>query len=31
MNGVSLDFEPAPANEYDLEVGFELLPEHADL
>ena len=31
MNGVILDFELAPANEYDLEVGFELLSEHTDL
>ena len=31
MNGVILDFELAPANEYDLTVGFELLSEHADL
>jgi hypothetical protein len=29
-NGVILDFEPAPANECDLEVGFELLSEHTD-
>jgi len=31
MNGVILDFELAPANQYDLEVGFELLSEHTDL
>ncbi len=31
MNGVILDFELAPANECDLEVGFELLTEHTDL
>jgi hypothetical protein len=31
MNGVILDFELAPANEFDLEVGFELLAEHTDL
>jgi hypothetical protein len=31
MNGVILDFELAPANEYDLEVGFELLAEHTNL
>ena len=31
MNGVILDFELAPANEYDLEVGFELLSEHTGL
>lgn len=31
MNGVILDFELAPANEYDLEVGLELLSEHSDL
>ncbi|MEW6402822.1 MAG: transposase [Chloroflexota bacterium] len=31
MNGVILDFELAPANESDLEVGFELLAEHTDL
>ena len=31
MNGVILDFELAPANEFDLEVGFELLSEHTDL
>ena len=31
MNGVILDFELAPANAYDLEVGFELLAEHTDL
>jgi hypothetical protein len=31
MNGVILDFELAPANEGDLEVGFELLAEHTDL
>jgi DDE family transposase len=30
MNGVILDFELAPANEYDLELGFELLSEHTD-
>ena len=31
MNGVILDFELAPANQVDLEVGFELLSEHTDL
>ena len=31
MNGIILDFELASANEYDLEVGFELLSEHTDL
>ena len=31
MNGVILDFELAPANATDLEVGFELLSEHTDL
>lgn len=31
MNGVILDFELAPANQYGLEVGFELLSEHTDL
>jgi hypothetical protein len=31
MNGVILDFELAPANASDLEVGFELLSEHTDL
>lgn len=31
MNGTILDFELAPANEADLEVGFELLSEHTDL
>lgn len=31
MNGVILDFELAPANEFDLQVGFELLSEHTDL
>lgn len=31
MNGVILDFELAPANECDLEVGFELFAEHIDL
>lgn len=31
MNGVILDFELAPANESDLEAGFELLSEHPDL
>ena len=31
MNGVILDFELAPANETDLQVGFELLAEHTDL
>jgi hypothetical protein len=31
MNGVILDFALAPANECDLEVGFELLAEHTDL
>ena len=31
MNGVILDFELAPANEFDLEIGFELLSEHTDL
>jgi hypothetical protein len=31
MSGLILDFELAPANRADLEVGFELLSEHADL
>jgi hypothetical protein len=31
MNGVILDFELAPANECDLNVGFELLSAHTDL
>lgn len=31
MNGTILDFELAPANQFDLEVGFELLSEHTDL
>ena len=31
FNGVILDFELAPANATDLEVGFELLAEHTDL
>ena len=31
MNGVILDFELAPANVFDLEVGFELLTAHTDL
>lgn len=31
MNGTILDFELAPANEADLEVGFELLSEHTNL
>src|SRR5574342_132038 len=31
MNGVILDFELAPANATDWEVGFELLSEHTDL
>jgi len=31
MNGVILDFELAPANQFDLEVGFELLSEHTNL
>ncbi|MCJ7624602.1 MAG: IS982 family transposase [Anaerolineaceae bacterium] len=31
MNGLILDFELAPANCTDLEVGFELLCEHTDL
>ncbi len=31
MNGVILDFELAPANESDLQVGFELLSTHTDL
>jgi hypothetical protein len=31
LRGVILDFELAPANESDLEVGFELLMEHTDL
>ena len=31
LNGVILDFELAPANEVDLEVGAELLSEHTDL
>ena len=30
MNGVILDFALAPANECDLEVGFELLSAHTD-
>ncbi len=31
INGVILDFELTPANEYDLEIGIELLSEHTDL
>jgi hypothetical protein len=31
LNGTILDFELAPANEADLEVGLELLSEHSDL
>jgi hypothetical protein len=31
MGGLILDFELAPANATDLEVGFELLSEHTDL
>lgn len=31
LGGVILDFELAPANMTDLEVGFELLTEHTDL
>ncbi len=31
LGGVILDFELAPANAGDLEVGFELLSEHSDL
>ena len=31
LGGVILDFELAPANQYDLAVGFELLSEHTDL
>ena len=31
MGGVILDFELAPANATDLEVGFEMLSEHTDL
>jgi hypothetical protein len=31
LGGVILDFELAPANATDLEVGFELLMEHTDL
>ena len=31
LGGVILDFELAPANASDLEVGFELLMEHTDL
>jgi len=31
LSGVILDFELAPANVTDLEVGFELLSEHTDL
>jgi hypothetical protein len=31
LGGVILDFELAPANANDLEVGFELLVEHTDL
>jgi hypothetical protein len=31
LGGVILDFELAPANATDLEVGFELLVEHTDL
>jgi hypothetical protein len=31
MGGLILDFELAPANATDLEIGFELLAEHTDL
>ncbi len=31
FNGLILDFELAPANATDLEVGFEILAEHTDL
>jgi len=31
LNGILLDFVLAPANQYDLAVGFELLSEHHDL
>ena len=31
LGGLILDFELAPANVYDLEVGFEMLCEHTDL
>jgi len=31
LGGLILDFELAPANVYDLEVGFEMLSEHSDL
>lgn len=31
LGGLILDFELAPANIYDLEVGFEMLSEHSDL
>ena len=31
MSGLILDFELAPANATDLEVGFEILSEHTDL
>ena len=31
MGGLILDFELAPANATDLEIGFELLREHSDL
>lgn len=31
LGGLILDFELAPANVYDLEVGFEMLREHTDL
>lgn len=31
LNGTILDFILAPANQFDLEVGFELLSEHHDL
>ena len=31
LNGVILDFELAPANATDLEIGFEILTEHTDL
>ena len=31
LGGLILDFELAPANETDLEVGFEMLAEHTDL
>jgi DDE family transposase len=31
LNGIILDFELVPANEFDLEVGFELLSAHTGL